>query len=434
MCRRIAECTLLCFSLALSTNVWSRDYDPLKVRSDLRPASDSVYVPVKESARPYVPGFRDETLELFEDSLRRKRPVSVGNSRSAAHAAIVRTAWRDPMKRSHMKGAMAEAMYLGKNPQWGYVASAQASQHDVYSWIDGRRSPWTAQIKTHISSNPNVYASDMLTDHRSPLFLVPDDHVAPLRAHWQEKIASFRSSGQIEEANMAERQYGRIRGLGFDTKDLDSSMMRAVRNASSEHYAGYVSVASTLALAIASMTWSSDGIPSTVGQQYDLLGRATSLFAAERLATTYVRHAGGNELLPTRTALAHRGSTLVLGGLRGNSLVGATIVATDSLYSIATQGGSAVFKRRDFYSNLGGSFSSVGAGLIAGEYVTSTTANPIFGVTAAMAAGMIAYIGGSTLTDLVLEKIDPEVLRVHERLATKHANWWIETLAAQEAN
>jgi hypothetical protein len=125
---------------------------------------------------------------------------------------------------------------------------------------------------------------------------------------------------------------------------------------------------------------------------------------------------------------------LVAGTLRGNAIVGATIIATDSLYSLATQGGSAVFRRRDFYSNLGGSVSSIGVGLFAGEYVTGATANPIFGVAAAMAAGMVAYIGGSALSDLALDKIDPEVLRVKERLATKHADWWIEALAKQAAN
>ena len=270
MRRSIPACTLL--SVALSASAWSGAYEPLAFRSEMLPPSRSVYVPVKESARPYVPGFRDEALELFEDSLRRKRPISVGNSRAAAHGAIVRTAWRDPMKRSHMKGAMAEAMFLAKNPQWGYVASAQASQHDVYSWIDGRRSPWTAQIKTHISSNPSVYATDMLSDHRSALFLVPDDHVAPLRTHWQEQVTLLRSSGQTEATAEAERQLARIRGLGFDTKGLDSSMMRAVRHASAEHYAGYVSVASTLALAIASMTWSANGTPPTSEQQLGQLG------------------------------------------------------------------------------------------------------------------------------------------------------------------
>lgn len=431
MRRHTTACVVL--SAALSCSASARVYDPVKSPSHFLPTSRSVYVPVRESARPIVAGLRDEALELFEDSLRRKRPISVGNSRAAAHGAIVRTAWRDPMKRSHMKGAMAEAMFLAKNPQWGYVASAQASQHDVYSWLEGRRSPWTAQIKTHIASNPSVYANDMLTDHRSALFLVPDDHVAQLRSHWQERVTSLRSSGQPEAAAEAERQLARIRGLGFDTKSLDSSMMRAVRHASAEHYAGYVSVASTLAFAIASMTWNTDGSPPTSDQQLDQLGRATSLFTAERVATTYVR-AGGHELLSVRTATAQRGSTLVAGSLRGSAIVGATIVATDSLYSLATQGGSAVFRRHDFYSNLGGSVPSIGAGLIAGEYVTGATANPIFGVTAAMAAGMIAYIGGSALAELALDKIDPEVLRVQERLATKHANWWIETLAKQAAN
>jgi len=433
MHHRVSGYLLLGFALAATTSVWSRSYEPLNGQFGLLPASSGMYAPVKESSRPYLPGIRDEALELFEDSLRRKRPVSVGNSRANAHAAIVRTAWRDPMKRSHMKGAMAEAMFLARNPQWGYVASAQASQHDVYSWLQGRKSPWTAQIKTHIAPNPSIYAADMLLDHRSALFLVPNDHVDPLRSHWLDRITSLRSSGQLDLAAEAERQYGRIRGLGFDTKDLDSSMMRAVRNASAEHYAGYVSVASALALTVASMTWSADGSRQSSDQQLHQLGLGASVIAADRLATNYVRQAGGNQLYPAKGGIAHRGNALVAGGLRGSAIVGTAIVATDSLYSVATQG-SAVFKRREFYTNLGGSISSVSASLLAGQYVAGATVNPVLGVTAALATGVIVYIGGSKLTDVALDKIDPEFLRVQERLDTELANWSLQNQAVQLAN
>ena len=80
-------------------------------------------------ARPYLPGLRPVELELLEDALRRKMPITIGNSREKAHAKIIRNSLRDPVKRSHIKGILAEALFLEKNPNWLYVRSPTASQH-----------------------------------------------------------------------------------------------------------------------------------------------------------------------------------------------------------------------------------------------------------------------------------------------------------------
>ena len=56
---------------------------------------------------------------------------------------------------------LAEALYLQQNPVWGYVRSPNASQHDLYTWKLGRPTPFTAQIKTHLSPDPVRYAYDM---------------------------------------------------------------------------------------------------------------------------------------------------------------------------------------------------------------------------------------------------------------------------------
>jgi hypothetical protein len=121
-----------------------------------------------------------------------------------------------------MRGTLAEALYLQANPDWAYVRSPLASQHDLYRWVDGRRAPSTAQIKTHASPDPTIYARDMVADHRSNLFVVPDDHVPGLRRYWQDQI--HRDAGMAVSTVNAERQLRRVQGLGFKAQDLDDRL------------------------------------------------------------------------------------------------------------------------------------------------------------------------------------------------------------------
>src|SRR3989338_11918 len=136
------------------------------------------------NSRPDFPGLRPVALELLEDALKRKMPKKVGSSRQIAHAKITEYAiTSNPGKRGHMRGIMAEALFIEKNPRWGYVSNPTASQHDVYARIPGRKPPYNGQIKTHVSGNPAIYANDMWKDRLSNHFLVPDDHVGSLKEY-----------------------------------------------------------------------------------------------------------------------------------------------------------------------------------------------------------------------------------------------------------
>ncbi len=163
------------------------------------------FVAARPEARPLLPGLRPPRVELLEDGLRRKQPRTIGSSITKAHESIIRNWLRSPDKRAHIKGMYAEALYLHENPKWGYVRSPIASQHDLYVWVQGRRAPFTAQVKTHGKGDPNVYARDMVKDHRSNLFLVPDDHVAGLKNYWSKRIGELNSQGLVEDALLAHR-------------------------------------------------------------------------------------------------------------------------------------------------------------------------------------------------------------------------------------
>ena len=186
----------------------ARSYVPIGTGA----ASSREFMAVKPADRPNLPGMRPVEIELLEDAVRRKMPHSVGNSRAKAQASIVRNSLRNPVKQSHMLGILAEAVFLEVNSKWGYVRSPNASQHDVYTWLPGSKTPFTAQIKTHVSGDPLVYAADMLKDHRSALFVVPDDHVQALKAHWSSQLQAETLAGRTTNAIEAGRQLARIQG------------------------------------------------------------------------------------------------------------------------------------------------------------------------------------------------------------------------------
>ena len=87
-------------------------------------AQHGAFLSAKVEDRPVLPGIRPVELELLEDALRRKMPRTIGESRVQAHHKIIRNSLRDPMKRAHIKGVLAEALYLEKNSKWGYVVGA----------------------------------------------------------------------------------------------------------------------------------------------------------------------------------------------------------------------------------------------------------------------------------------------------------------------
>ena len=406
----------------------AKAYVPLGALESTPASTRSVFLPAKAADRPFLPGMRPAEVELMEDALRRKNPNKIGNNRNAAHESIIRNFLRDPVKRAHAKGMLAEALYLEKNATWGYVKSPNAPQHDLYTWINGRRTPFTAQVKTHSTPNTPRYARDMLSDHRSNLFLIPDDHVAPLKAYWRQQLEELRGRGLAEEAENARRQLARVRGLGFTAKELDDHFTRAARDSLRERNATYVSLGASLALALGPDLWEWWRTGSLSRPTLFRMGRAGSILAADR-AVAY--------------GLAKYGTGALRGGLRGNVITGLVIVAVDTSFSIYENGGAKAFRSPEFYAHLGGTVSSLTLGLAVGGpvsvYVTAAASEtgpwaPVIGGAAGLVSGGVAgaagYIGGESASRKILEAVNPDFLHDAENAAIRDARDHIEASIA----
>lgn len=407
--------SLLILAIAFSTASFfaeARSYVPIGSTEGSAISNATQFRIVKAEDRPSLPGMRPVQLELLEDALRRKMPRTIGTSRVKAHDSIIRNSLRNPVKRSHMRGILAEALYLERNPTWGYVRSPTASQHDLYKWVDGRRAPFTAQIKTHASGNPITYAQDMKSDHRSNRFVVPDDHVSPLREYWRNEIIKNETAGQLSKAAEAKRQFARITGLGYTAKGLDNQLSRAAKYALRERQATYVSLGAALAMAVgpAISDWFHTGALN--GPTAQQTTRAGAILATER-ATTY--------------ALGKIGTGALRGGFRGNAIPGIAVLITDTSFSIYEYGGARAFQNVGFFTHLGGGIGALALGLTTGTLVASTISpyNPMIGAATGListiAVGPAGYIFGQSATRKILEVTNPDFFHKAEDEAIKTA-------------
>ncbi len=400
-------------SLSLCSFSHARSYVPIGSTA----ARSGAFLAVKTSDSPHLPGIRPIELELLEDMMRRKMPHAVGTDREKAHKSIIRNSLRNPIKQSHMIGNLAEAAFLNQNSKWGYVSSPNASQHDLYTWAPGRRTPFTAQIKTHVSGNPLIYADDMLRDHRSDLFVVPDDHVTPLREHWASQIRSEEALGHTANSLEARRQLARIKPLGATYGQLSASLTRGARAAQREQYAGYVSLGTATAIALGPQIWEALNSQSVNAQTVVGAAHAGSVIAAER-TTTYIL-SRNSSLIPTNGAsgTARLGSSIVKGSIKGNVITGTILFGVDTAFSVYEFGGARAFQTAAFYTNMGGSLSAAPLGLAAGSAAISVTGNPYAGVATGMVVGTAAYVGGREATRRVLEAAGPAFLHKEEDAA-----------------
>lgn len=388
-------------------NAEGRSYVPLHEVSKSSDFALSVPAPpVRFADRPSLPGMRPFEVELLEDALRRKQPLSVGHSRARAHKTIIRASLRDPVKRGHIRGDLAEALYLNGNKDWGYVRNARASQHDLYRWVDGRRAPLTAQIKTHSSGNALTYARDMASDHRSNLFIVPDDHVASLRAHWQSEVE--RLGNDSPNALEARRQLNRVRALGYTSSALDSHLSNAVRHALRERNAAYVSLGVGFATAAGPGAWEFIRTGSMRTEEANSTVKALSVLTTERVVTM---------------SLERWGAGALRGSLRGNALAAIALLAVDTGWSVYEVGPHSAFRSPAFFTHLGGSVGGLALGYAVGTPVSvgvtlwiapfaGPWAAPIGGMAGLItgaAASIGAYWGAEYLARELLQRAQPEL-------------------------
>jgi len=376
--------------------------------------------------RPHVAAKRPVEVELLVDALRRKQPRTIGESTEKAYESIVRNSMRDPVKRSHVRGMLAEARYVYENPEWGYVRSPTASQHDIYRWQAGRNTPYTAQIKTHGSADPAAYARKMRVDFRSDLFLVPDEHADGLRNYWAKQATELEGRGLRYDALEARRQLNRVQGLKFTNAQLDDDLTSASRYILRKQGRTYVSLGSGRGLVLSSVgqelfrTGPIAG-PLVVGSANPAVG-----FSAERFRTRSL------------SAIGSRGSKMAWRGVAG---VGLALVVLDTSWSVYSHGGvTAALHSPYFYTRLVGNVGGMALGLWVGTevagYVTASAVPvaggwaPIVGGTAGFIAGAIAaaggYIGGESAARSIVEVANPEALRTAETGAIQSAQDDIE--------
>ena len=406
--------------LAASTAAMGRSYTP--IGDDRLLANRSALVPVKREDRPVLPGVRPVELELLEDALRRKMNVTIGSSREKAQLKIMRNALRDPMKRAQMRGLLAEALFLERNPNWGYVAKANAPQVDVYVFRSGTRKPFGAQIKTHGSGDPLTYAEDMLRDDKADRFLVPDDHVESLRNHWRGQVEQHEAAGRTGEAVEARRQLSRIGGLGFTSQFADDALTRIARFARREQYAGYVSLGAVAGLTLGREIWNGWQEGGLTDDAALRIARGGSNFAAERWVTRAMTRNTSEIPVASAGGMRTRGGRVLRGSLRGNALVGVAVLVVDTSFAMYERGGRRAIHNDAFYAELGGSVSALTVGLAAGQSSAVWTGNPYVAVAVGTAAAAVAGIAGQEVTARTIRILNEKHIRARDEAIFKEVN------------
>lgn len=400
-CSKVVQAQTLVYS-PLST--WQKPYSAWETR---RVALESASGP--KSSPTVLPGVRPRPVELLQEALLRKHPQLLQNDARLAREVILDLYLGKGTKQSRingrniLNGAMAEALFLEKNPDWKYVSKRNASQHDVYRVVVGRP-PMNGQVKYHASGRPEVYARDMVKDYRAHRFLIPDDHVPPVRDYWLQKRKAALARGDVAGAKLAARNAGRVQPLGATSHEIAAATKQAAESVAAERNATYISLAFGIALSLGQISWDYAQGSITPDQAAYRAIKAMSLMGTG-IAT--------DSLLFNNT---------LRGTLRGNLIVGGVVLFVETSWNIYEHGGLAAFRHPEFYEQLAGSVSAVSIGGVAAFYsgVAATMAAtelgplaPIVGSATAVVVGSVvgavAYVGGRSTTSWLIHSIWPEL-------------------------
>lgn len=405
--RAIALCVVYATTTALA-NGQAQAYQPLtdwvspEIQWSQRLPSDSDdSIAIRQRpTRPQLAGVRHSDVELLEDALIRKRPQQLRGRSDLARQAIVDT------PETHLRGYMAEAKFLERHPDWHYVRSPTASQHDVYRWVDGQRPPYAGQIKYHDSGNPSLYVRDMVDDHRSPRFFVPDDHVESTKTHLRDAATRATAQGNSEEAQRLWRDYARLRPLGATSTEIRSATSEVRRYAARERYATYTSLGAASAIALAPVLADLVSGQISVDQARYYAARSLSLPVAGLLADR---------------SLTQIGQGALRGTARGNVIVGSAVSVTELAWLLREYGGTDALYEPAFYEETAGLAGSLGLALTSGYYASGPAAAtglwaPVVIGGTVLVTGTLGYYGGKELARSMFELFAPELLRTREQL------------------
>ncbi len=254
--------------------------------------------PVRAEARPQLAGLKPKSVELLEDGLLRKQKRGLRNDPRLARRAISNlyrkpiygrnsNLYRKPIYgRNVLHGSMAETIFVDRNQAWGYVGKPNAAQHDVYRWVNGRRTPFNGQVKYHDSGRSSLYARDMLSDRRADRFFIPDDHVVPTRTYLRSEALRLEAAGDKLGADRRWRDYGRVCPIGATSAEIRTATSEAARSVARERYATYTSLGATLAMSLgpAIYDWATGDLSANIAayrvvRSLSLMGTNTKLDA-----------------------------------------------------------------------------------------------------------------------------------------------------------
>ena len=331
--------------------------------------------------RPQLPGVFSADTELLTDALRRKHPKFVGNDAAKARRLLYRRARHNLPQ---LRGIMAEAMFVERNPRWGYVGKPNATQNDVYRHGRGGRLFDTGQVKVHASGKPSTYLRSMRRDRVARYFYVPDDHAAAVRNALDERIA--RTLEPVERAKLV-RDRGRVRSLGFDMAELNRRTKGAVRN----------------------LPWGA----KMVGE-WDIAKRN-----ARRLASQTAGAVGGwrvSKAILTWTPARRLAGKLPQGKLigRAGGLVAVAFTGYEAYSLVSQYGLRGLWYQPDTYRAIGGGLGAAGvgtAGAMGGAAAGAAVGGPIGatvgGVVGGVGGGLVGAFGGDQASLAVVETLAP---------------------------
>jgi len=361
--------------------------------------------PVRAEARPQLAGLGPRSVELLEDALSRKQKGAFRNDPRLARRAISDLYQRPIRGRNVLHGSMAEAIFLDRNRDWGYVSKPNAPQHDVYRWVNGRRTPFNGQVKFHVSGEPSVYAKDMEGDYRAHRFFIPNDHVEPTKAYLKSEALRAEAAGDKLGAARGWRDHGRVSPIGATSAEIRSATSEAARTVARDRYATYTSLGASLVLSLG---------PSV----YDWArGDLSANIATYRVVRSFSLMGIG---VGTDIALRQIGRGALRGTLRGNVIIGTAIAITETAWLLHEQGWGRAFYQPEFYEQAVGSASALALGLAAGAYATGLAVEtgpwaPVIGLGVSVVTGTVGYLGGRAVVRAMIEILSPEMLRQEER-------------------
>lgn len=386
----------------------------------------SIQTPTADVTRPNLPGVSGRNLELLQDAVARKyHKATDGSKLPIAQENLSRTT-QSSLPR--LRGIMSEAIFLDKNPDWNYVEKSNAPQNDVWAKMpNGRRGLRTGQVKYHFDGNPGSYARDMLEDHISGRFIVPDDHVAPLREYLRNNADRLQAKAAGFGHEVRCVSPSRVSSIGATASEIDSITRAAISEARIRRIPPYafMGVMSALITAPTFVDWYQGNIEKPE-------------------AVTRLKRDGSVILVGVGTdqALKHLKGGLIRGTTRGNAIVACVALLVDTSLHAKQHGGiENAFHSPDFLISLGGNTGAVGGALLgthwgakggaiialalgqAGpqvavpeEVATVPAGTVIGGIVGATFGGVVGQFGGASGTRWFLETFCPEKLFEQERV------------------